>query len=57
LLVVEREVMPVEANGKMKQREEGEERGDEDQGLGGMAGGAGFREVAEFGDKAGAKKK
>src|ERR1700686_1030495 len=56
LLVENREVMPVEANGKMQQRKEDEENGDEDQGLEGMAAGAGFREVAEFGDESRAKK-
>ena len=57
MLVVKREAVPVEANGEMQQREEGEEGGDEEQGLEGMATGAGFREVAELGDETRAEKK
>jgi hypothetical protein len=56
LLVVKGEMVPVDANGKMQQGEEGEERGDEEHGLERMAACAGFREAAELGDEAGAKK-
>src|SRR5258705_11870536 len=50
-------MMPVDANGKMQQGEEGEEGGHEEHGLERTAACAGFREAAELGDEAGAKKK
>jgi hypothetical protein len=50
-------MVPVDANGKMQQGEEGEERGHEEHGLERTAACAGFREAAELGDEAGAKKK
>ena len=55
MLVVEREMMPIKANGEMQEGEEDEECGDEDRSLERTASGERFGEIAEFGEEPGAE--